>query len=353
MKLNFNMGKLKGIFATAIASGKKNAPTIMTAGSVALGWTGVYFFWKESKKADQKIEAEEERLGEKLPFKEKLLIYAEYCWPSAAMGITSTCLAVAAERIDASRIAELALMTQVISDKSEKQQTLINKFKEEIPEKKVREIQQDIYHEEEDEEEIVNELKMMIAEGDTRALIKDRYTGKLFKRDITKVVQGIDEFNTQLRKRRSSAMRREFERHKDSIKQFAKDNSLLSDPFFAASDPWTNKEVQERLQKSEAYTNSEVENLICEIEDVYSTGDVADFLYSIGETCRPNCTGLGEVLEFRCFGDEPAVPQSILKYDTTYRKKYFDNDPNVPQYCVMDYLEYAYPTHEFVERDML
>ena len=45
----FDISKLKTLAAGLVASGKKNAPTLMTAGSIALGWLGVYFFWKESR----------------------------------------------------------------------------------------------------------------------------------------------------------------------------------------------------------------------------------------------------------------------------------------------------------------
>ena len=81
----FDISKLKTLAAGIVASGKKNAPTLMTAGSIALGWLGVYFFWKESRKVEQKIEFEEALLNAdedsdilpedriKLPTKEKLI----------------------------------------------------------------------------------------------------------------------------------------------------------------------------------------------------------------------------------------------------------------------------------------
>ena len=117
--MSFNMTKLKGLVTAAVASGKKNAPTLMTAGSIALGWIGVYFFWKESKKVEQKIEFEEALLNadedadmdiekrKTLPVKEKLILYAQYCWPSAVMGLTSTGLAIGANSINLSRLAEI------------------------------------------------------------------------------------------------------------------------------------------------------------------------------------------------------------------------------------------------------
>ena len=58
-------------------------------------------------------------------------------------------------------------------------------------------------------------------------------------------------------------------------------------------------------------------------------------------------------MEFRCFGDDPAVPQSIREYVNKYKKEYFNNDPSTPQYCVLDYMDYIYPSHEFAERGML
>ena len=52
-KLNFSW--LQKFFNSTIAFGSKNAPTIMTGGSIVLGWTAVYVFWKQSKKAEEEI----------------------------------------------------------------------------------------------------------------------------------------------------------------------------------------------------------------------------------------------------------------------------------------------------------
>lgn len=340
--MKFDISKVKALGAGILASGKKNAPTLMTAGSIVLGWVGVYIFWKESKKAEQKIEFEEALLNadkdsdmpieeiEHLPVKEKIIIYLQYCWMAGLCGLGSTALAIGANSVNLSRIAELTLLAQAMSAKDEKQQKLIEKLKEKVPQKEIREIQQDIYREEEDEEEIVRILKEMKEAGDTRTLFKDEFNGNIWKRDLNKVVNSIDEFNTTLRKRRSGAIRKELEQRK----------SKFADPFFAESDTpwWSDQLTQETIE---------------EMEEIYSTGDVSDLMYAIGETSTPKNARAGEVMEFRCFGDEPAVPQSVLVFDNKYKKEYFNNDPTTPNYCRIDYMDYVYPSHEFVERGML
>ena len=340
--MKFDISKVKALGAGLLASGKKNAPTLMTAGSIVLGWVGVYLFWVSSKKAEQRIEFEEACLNqyedadrpleeiERLPAKEKLIIYLQYCWMAGLCGVASTALAIGANSVNLSRIAELTLLAQAMSSKDEKQKALIEKLKEKVPEKEIREIKEDLYHAEEDDEEIVRILKEMKDAGDTRTLFKDEANGHLWKRDLNKVVNAIDEVNTSARKRRSGVIRRELEKHK----------SKFNDPFYAESDtPWW----------SDQLTGEVIE----EIEDIYSTIDVSDFMYMIGETSLPKNARVGEVMEFRCFGDEPAVPQSILNFDVSYRKKYFNDDPTTPNFCRIDYMDYIYPSHEFVERGML
>ena len=89
MKFNLRMSGIKTFAATVLASGKKNAPTLMTGGSIILGWTAAYIFWKQGRKAEKKIEAEELYLNrdldadapldqrQKLPTREKLSIYLQ------------------------------------------------------------------------------------------------------------------------------------------------------------------------------------------------------------------------------------------------------------------------------------
>ncbi|MBQ6435455.1 MAG: hypothetical protein IJJ09_05605 [Synergistaceae bacterium] len=165
----FDISKLKAFGAAAIASGKKNAPTIMTGGSIVLGWLGVYLFWKQSKKAEKKIEYEEERINyvepgavekpkhEDLPLKEKLIIYAEYCWPAAVCGLASTGLAIGANHLNLSRLTEMALLTKFMTEKDGKQQELIDKLKAEVGEKKFLEMKEELREEKYPEEEMKQE----------------------------------------------------------------------------------------------------------------------------------------------------------------------------------------------------
>ena len=342
MKLNFDISKLKAYGASILASGKKNAPTIMTAGSVIFGWIGVYIFWKESKKAEQKIQFEEALMnGDKdsdapieeiqtLSVKDKFIIYLQYCWPSALFGLGSTALTILANRINLSRIAKMALLTKFMTDRNEKQNTLINELKEEIPEKKVRSIEQEIFHEEADEDAIIAKMKQMVKDGDTRTLFIDRFTGQIFSNDILSVTNGIESFNDQLVKKRAEVVRTKSKHLRNE----------RCDPFYASSDdPWWNDDLTEEQLR--------------ELDSIYSTFDVTEFLYSIGEISRTDKLRLGELMEFRCFGEDSTVKQaSILKYDKTY-KQFFDKGEEVPEVCVLDYSDLLYPSYEFIERDII
>lgn len=342
MKLNFDISKLKAYGASVLASGKKNAPTLMTAGSIILGWVGVYIFWKESKKAEQKIQFEEELMNadqdadvppeeiRTLPIKDKFIIYLQYCWLSALFGLGSTALAIGANRISLSRLAEMALLTQFMTDRNEKQNELIDKLKEELPEKKVRTIEQEIFHEDADEEAIIEQMKKMVKDGDTRTLFIDQFTGQRFVNDILSVTNGIEQFNDQLLKKRTVAIKME-------AKHFRNEKC---DPFYASSDdPWWNDDLTEEQLRG--------------LDSIYSTFDVSEFLYCIGEINRTDKIRLGELMEFRCFGEDSAVKQaSILKYDKSF-KKFFGSGEEVPEVCVIDYCDLLYPSHELVERDIM
>lgn len=319
-----DISKLKGLVTAAVASGKKNAPTLMTAGSIALGWLGVYFFWKESKKVEQKIEFEEALLNadedadvdiekrKTLPVKEKLILYAQYCWPSAVMGLTSTGLAIGANSINLSRLAEMALLTQFVTNREEDKNKLIEKLKTEIGEKKFEEMRNEMVDEDYPKEDILEEVNQ-IGPGSGKTLFIDKVTHNRFSADILEVTTGIADFNSRLKEKRNKAL-----------------SQRLGDAFFASDSPWSTDLDRE--------------------SDLYSSMDLEVFLQCIGETGREDECRLGELLEFRYYGGGGDVikPNQILKY-----KDYTDPDSGLPVVCYLDYGELLSPTAELLERNPL
>ena len=318
----FDISKLKTLAAGLVASGKKNAPTLMTAGSIIAGWVGVYIFWKESRKVEQKIEFEEALLNadedidilpeerKKLPTKEKLILYAQYCWPAAVLGLTSTGLAIGANSINLSRLAEMALLTQFMTDKDEKQKKLIEKLKGEVGDKKFLEMKDELRDEEYPREDILKEVEK-IGVGSGKTLFIDQVTGNHFTADILDVTTGIANFNSRLKEKRTKAVR-----------------DRMGDAFFSSDNPWSLD-----LDKE---------------SEVYSTLDVSVFMQCIGETPSDEDAGIGELLEFRYYGGGGDVvkPNQILQY-----KKYTDPESGLPVVCYLDYRELLSPTSELLERN--
>lgn len=320
-KLNLSWGKLKTLAAGVLASGKKNAPTIMTAGSVVLGWTAAYIFWKQGRKAEKKIEYEESLLNadldcdtpledlRKLPVKEKVVIYIQYCWMAALLGVGSTGLAIGANGLNLSRLTEMALLTQFMTDKDEKQQKLIEKLKGEVGDKRYAEMRDEIREEQFPHDEVMEAVTEAPANGQT--LFIDVVTGKKFRRSILDVTNGIAEFNERLKDRR-----------KDAIKK------RVGDAFFVMSDmPWGADEDA--------------------CVDIYSSIDVEVFLQCIGEIEGKNEARIGDLLEFRYYGGgDPVKANQILEY-----KKYVDPDSGFPVVCYIDYSDLLAPSSELIERN--
>jgi len=352
--MSFSLAKLKSFGLAALAAGKQNAPSLMTAGSIICGWGAVYLFWKQSRKAEKKIENEEERLNadldsdtplsdlRRLSKKDKIIIYLEYCWTSLILGIGSTALAIGSTKLSMDRLAKMMLVTQFMSNREEDSQKLIKKLKNEIPDKKVVELENEVYREKLDEEEIVKKMREMMESGDTGTLFVDYHTGRNFSSPALSVSTGIENANETLLQRRNDAIRQEVKMTLDEYKKDA------SDPFFVSSDtPWHTSE-------KDSVSVEELENLIEQTYDIYSTLDLSDFIYLIGERSSPASASLGELLEFRCFKNTiPIKEKEILHYDTYYKKKYFSQDENPPEVCIIDYEPLMYPTYELSERDMM
>lgn len=313
------LGKTKGFLVSALASGKKNAPSLMTAGSVALGWTAVYLFWKHSRNADKKIAYEEQKLAdkaeengtepEKLKFQEKAIIYLQYCWLEAVLGVASTGLAIGANKINVSRLAEMALLTKFMDDRNEKQNEMIEKLKDEVDPKKLNEIKEDIREKEIPKSEVLKALETTPGEGNT--LFIDKLTSCKWRGNIMDVKDGIDAFNKRLK-----------ERHANVVKRKINDAFYVSEYRFAGDE---------------------------DEDSVYSTLDLEEFLKSIGEL--PHMSDdyrMGEILEFRYRGGGgvPVDPNDILEY-----AQYIDPSTGAPAVCFIDYQSYLRGTEELLDRD--
>ena len=339
--------KLKIFGTTLLTMGKQNAPTLMTGGSVILGWTAVYFFWRDSRKADKKIEYEEFKINgnldadappeakQQLSKKDKFIIYLQYCWISLVLGIGSSALAIGANSINLSRLAEMALLTQFMDKRNGEQNILVDKLKEELPNKTVYDITHEMYHETADTDAIVAKLKEMIAKGDKRTLFVDSVNRKMWPDDILHVTNGIASFNEMLQKKRTRKMEESMANYQTKLEESV---DSLTDPFYVNDgSPWWKGDADPRKIET--------------IMGITAVGDLSDFLYSIGEISSPKEDKLGELLEFRCFGGEAAVPASeILNFDTDYRM-YFDKNEQVPEVCFVDYKHLLYPSYELIERD--
>jgi hypothetical protein len=321
-KLDISWNKIKGLAAGLLASGKKNAQTLMTAGSVVMGWTAAYIFWKQGRKAEKKIEYEESLLNadldsdtpledlRKLPVKEKFVIYLQYCWMAALLGVGSTGLAIGANGLNLSRLTEMALLTQFMTDKDDKQQKLIDKLKAEVGDKKFVEMKDELREEEYPKDEIMREILSEPANGKT--LFIDQVTGQKFRASILDVTNGIAEFNERLKDRRKDAIRKR-----------------RGDAFYVSDDlPWGGNDEDV-------------------FSDVASSLDVEVFLKCIGEITGKNEARLGDLLEFRYYGGgDPIKANQILEY-----KNYVDPNSGFPVVCYIDYSELLAPSSELIERN--
>lgn len=326
-KLNLCLPKGKELLASVFAFSKRNAPSLMTGGSILLGWTAVYIFWKQSKKADSKIAAEEKKLSEnssdnekpELPKKEKAIIYLQYCWLALILGVGSSGLSIWAHKIDLSRLAQLYMLKEFLEEKSGKQETLINELKGAIKDKKkITDIEDKILGNEHTEDDIVT--AMAKAPGNGQTLIIDRVTGAKFRANILDVRAGIARTNEALKNKRNKMIK-----------------GKLGSPFFSSS----NTSFSE-------YDLDEENN--DRTRDIYSSIDLEAFLREIGEFLDDNIDKrIGEILEFRYYGGGDLLKDNqILSF-----KNYLDPATGIPAVCFLDYTEYLSPSSELIERNPL
>lgn len=343
----FDISKLKSFLGGLLATGKKNAPTLMTGGGIVLGWIGVYLFWKESRKAEEQISLREDELNagadpdisegdiKKLPKSEKFVYYLRYCWLSLACGLVSTGLTICGHKLTLDRLAEAALIAKYMTNKNEDQKKVIEKLKKEVSPTKAREIENDAWHENRDESEIIAELRHMIDIGDTRTLFIDEMTGRHFKAEREAVNRGLADFNQEMAKRRDEAM-------KEAMRRYRREHNPMNDPFFVSESPHGYQEEP-----------ADDEDLEEAIDGVYSTMKVSSLLYLMGETSGRETIKIAENFEFRFDGHNFVREDDIFTYDQTYKRNYFNPEDNVPPVCRIDYEAYIMPSYDLIERDML
>lgn len=309
-KLNFDW-LLKGLKATAAFS-KKNLPSIMTGGSVILGWAALYFMLKEAPKAAKCIENKEQEREdedlEPLSFKEKTTVYLQYCWIAGILGIGASACAIGANKISLDRIAELYMLTQFMTDKDKDKQKLIDRMKEALGDKKSTEIEKEQFSDDYPREEIIQEVPFIPGEGRT-LFIDDTNLGYKFRSDIQKVKDGIAKFN------------------------------MLADR------EWSSK--IEKLKKDAFYsnTNDQYADLT---KGVYVEMPMSLFLECIGEKKEGGrlTKSIGDLYVFRHYGHGKMCvnPEDIMVYD-----EFEDPATGIPAVCYMSYLRYMEPSDEFYE----
>lgn len=322
----------KDLLAKSAAFGRKNAPILMTGSSIAIGWFAVYLFWKESRNADKRIAYEERKLAEEensnvpvpLPKKEKVVIYLEYCWMALALGVTSTGLAIAGQKLSMDRLAEMYVMTQFLTDKAEKSEKKAEKFKEELNPKKVDKIEKEAMSEDFTDEEILEAWNRKGAKGNIVVLDHVLHSAK--RMDMDDLDKGIYDANDELRKRLQALKEKYLPSEKDP-----------KDPFYV-------KEGNPFINDEEAYYT-----------DLHSSLDLAEFLKKIGMVVSDSFgIRIGEVMEFRFYGGKNPIPKNqICK---KFREFYIDQGNGEFKQIMLvdlDYTEYLCQTQELTERNPL
>jgi len=326
---NYFIDKAKDYAMGVAAAGKKNAPSLMTAGSIILGWTAGYLFWKQSQKAEKRIEYEERKLDEqtdsdippeerpKLSRKDKIVIYLQYCWTALVLGVGSSGLAIGANKLNLSRLAEMYMLTQFMQGNNDKQNELIEKLRAEVGDKKFAEMKEEMRDEQFPKEDIQEEINTHPKDGKTFFI--DRVTGNKFWKKFETVKDGINEIGDDLEKKRD--------------KQIAKlKRSLENDPYFVKEDsPFVTEE-----------------DVYDEYGDVYSAIDMEEFVRKIGEIQGKDSCALGELMEFRYYGgiSERITDKKVLDYE-----RFVDPEDGYITVCYLDYRDLLSPTQSLMEKD--
>lgn len=331
MRLSFD--KVKDFGASAFAFGKRNAPSIMTGGGILIGWIAAYIFWKQGKKAEEKIREEETALNvdipenepEKhveLPKKDKVAIYLRYCWMALALGLGSTGLTIWAHKIDLSRLAEMYMVSQFFEKKSEDQEKMLEKLKEEVGNKKVHDLENDIIEEEYPDEELRRDVLSLKDDYGTTLFSDKTLFGMKFRSDIENVTDGIIKFNEMMEKKLKKAVEKELRNYKD--------NSLeekLKDPMYVSESPYSDVSP---YPDTPIFVEEPVETLHKFI------GHEIDRSY------------IGEKLVIRYYSHGAR----INPYDSQYMKykNFVDPTTGVAQFCELNYGDFVLPSIDFEDR---
>lgn len=330
---------VKTFLGSMLGFGKENAPAIMTGGSIILGWTAAYIFWKQGKKAQHTIDVREAEMNakvadgenvlgrlkrpeEQLPKQEKISIYLSYCWLALALGLASTGLAVWGQKISLDRIGMGIMATQFFKDKAEKNEKTI---KEQAGgEKQYEQAKHEQHHEEFPPEEICKNADNIPGEG--RTIFVDLHTGASWKNEVENVVNGLAHCDAKLQDKYNKKLE---EYRKSKNKKFgngafdvANETPYGSDSPFFDDDP-----------------------------NIYSEIPMDDLLYEIGEIKHKKFLRCGESLCFRFYGlngkdKQYLKPKLILDYDD-----YVDPATGVPLVCYVDYEDFLSPTFALIERN--
>jgi len=333
--MRFSFDSIKDFGASAFAFGKRNAPSIMTGGGILIGWVAAYIFWKQGKKAEEKIREEEaalnvdipEESGEEhveLPKKDKFAIYLRYCWMALALGVASSGLTIWAHKIDLSRLAEMYMVTQFLEKKNEDQNKMMEKLKEEVGEKKIHELENDIIEEEYPDEELRREVLSLSGDGRTLFCDATRFNYK-FRANIEDVKDGILEFNDLMQRKRAELVNKklgeESKIDRRTLEEKLKDPMYVSD----SESPYTDISPYPETP-------------------IFVEEPVGTFLDYIG--VPGGSSGLSNNLVIRYYGKGPCIdPNKVMQY-----KEFIDPATGVAQFCRLNYTDYLVPSIDFEDR---
>lgn len=348
MNLNFAniLDAGKNILKQSAIFGKKNAPILLTGSSIAIGWFAVYLFWKESRNAEIRIAYDRKVLNEQngidpesrealdIPKKEKIVTYLGYCWMSLVLGIASSGLAIAGQKVSLDRLAEAYVMMQFFSDKSDKNEKIADKMSEMLGEKKAESAKQQVREEEFTDEEIWNAWKKAGGKGNT--LVEDHVMHYIKKMDLGDLEAGVMKANDELRRRYAI----EKEKRLKLVKK-----KRESDPFYVNGD----------VSFINALRNSDEDNAY--FGDLYAELDLGDFLKFIGLVPDDSVDiRIGELLKFNYYGppENGDKDYNPIRWSQIH-KNYNHTLPNgeTITITILDYLHLLSPTYELMERNPL
>lgn len=316
--INMSLSKLEAFGKGLLAFGSKNKTAIMTGSGIALGWVGVYLFWKESRDADKVIEAKEAEMNKnivavdengnptgeepvKLSKKEKALIYGERCLPAILCGVGSTFLSLYSHKLNIDEITKYALLAKFYQDKNDGLEKQI--LKEKDGDKKLAELKRNAHEEKYPIEDLKRDIDNVKGEG--RTLFVDTLTGGRWKGDVTDMTMRITEFNSYMEELWAKKMKR-----------------VMGDAFYVSDNPYP------------------------EDENIYVSEELETFLDMIGESDYVPKGKIANLVEFRKYaGGDLLRPAAILNY-----KEFMDPDTGVPKMCYIDYEDFLAATSELQER---